>query len=244
MLTEDELARYKRQIAIFGEGGQAKLKKAKVFIAGVGGLGSAIVTYLAVAGVGKLRLVDHDVVALDNLNRQILHWDSDIGREKLASAAEKLRRMSADIEVETVPETISQDNAVDLVGDCALIVDAMDNFPARYALNRCALVKKIPFFHGAIYGFYGQATTVIPGKTACLRCIFPEVPPSVAPPVVGVTAAIIGCIQATEVLKYILGMGRLLENRLLMWDGLGCRMDEVPLQKNPECKDCSGLGVS
>jgi len=118
----------------------------------------------------------------------------------------------------------------------------MDNFPARYALNQSALGKKVPFFHGAVHGLYGQATTVIPGKTACLRCIFPEAPPSVSPPVVGVTPGVIGCIQATEVLKYIAGVGWLLENRLLMWDGLGCRMDEVPLERNPECQDCRELG--
>ncbi len=244
MLTKDELTRYKRQLAIFGEEGQTKLKKSKVFLAGAGGLGSVTATYLTVAGIGKLRIVDHDVVALENLNRQILHWDSDIGREKLKSAAEKLKGMNANIEVETVSETIDGNNIDDLVGDCDLIVDAMDNFPARYALNRSALSKRIPFFHGAVHGFYGQATTIIPGKTACLRCTFPEVPSAAAPPVVGVTPGIIGCIQATEVLKYITGMGRLLDNRLLMWDGLGCRMDEVPLQRNPECKDCRGLEVS
>jgi len=243
MLNEDELTRYKRQLAIFGEEGQAKLKKARVFIAGAGGLGSVTATYLTVAGIGKLRVVDNDVVALDNLNRQILYWDGDIGREKLKSAAEKLRRMNAEVTVETVSERIDHSNIDDLVSDCGLIVDAMDNFPARYALNRSALSKRIPFFHGAVHGFYGQATTIIPGKTSCLRCIFPEGPATAAPPVVGVTPGVIGCIQATEVLKYIVGMGQLLENRLLMWDGLGGRMDEVPLQRNSECKDCGDLEV-
>jgi molybdopterin/thiamine biosynthesis adenylyltransferase len=243
MLTKGELTRYKRQLAIFGEEGQTKLKKAKVFIAGVGGLGSVTAIYLTVAGIGKLRVVDHDIVALDNLNRQILHWDSDIGREKLKSAAEKLRRMNAEVTVEIITETIDHSNIDDLVGDCDLIVDAMDNFPARYALNRSALSKRIPFFHGAVHGFYGQATTIIPGKTACLRCIFPEAPAVAAPPVVGVTPGVIGCIQATEVLKYVVSIGQLLENRLLMWDGLGCRMDEVPLERNPECQDCGDLEV-
>ena len=244
MLTKDELTRYKRQLELFGRDGQTKLKEAKVFLAGAGGLGSVTATYLTVAGIGKLRIVDHDVVSLDNLNRQILHWDSDIGREKLKSAAEKLKGMNANIEVETISATIDHDNIDDLVNDCDLVVDAMDNFPARYALNQSALGKKVPFFHGAVHGLYGQATTVIPGKTACLRCIFPEAPPSVSPPVVGVTPGVIGCIQATEVLKYIAGVGWLLENRLLMWDGLGCRMDEVPLERNPECQYCSGLEVS
>ncbi len=242
MLTKDELKRYERQISIFGEDGQGKLKKAKVFIAGAGGLGSSISTYLTVAGIGKLRMVDNDIVALENLNRQILHWDNDIGKKKLESAAAKLKRMNPNVEVEVISETINKGNIDELVGDFDMIVDAMDNFAARYVLNKAALVKKIPLFHGAVHGFYGQATTIIPGKTACLRCIFPEAPPPTIPPVVGVTPGVIGCIQATEVIKYILGIGSLLENRLLMWDGLKAEMDEVPLEKNPRCEDCAGSG--
>lgn len=242
MLTKDELKRYERQISIFGEDGQEKLKKAKVFIAGAGGLGSSISTYLTVAGVGKLRMVDNDIVALENLNRQILHWDNDIGKKKLESAAVKLKRMNPNVEVEVISETINKGNIDELVGDFDMIVDAMDNFAARYVLNKAALVKKIPLFHGAVHGFYGQATTIIPGKTACLRCIFPEAPPPTIPPVVGVTPGVIGCIQATEVIKYILGIGGLLENRLLMWDGLKAEMDEVPLEKNPRCEDCGKEG--
>jgi molybdopterin/thiamine biosynthesis adenylyltransferase len=243
MLTEDELKRYERQISIFGKGGQGKLKKAKVFIAGAGGLGCSILTYLTVAGVGRLRVVDNDIVALENLNRQILHWDSDIGLKKLESAAAKLKRMNPNVETEVISETITRGNIDDLVGDSDMIVDAMDNFAARYVLNRAALVRKVPFFHGAVHGFYGQATTIIPGKTACLRCIFPQPPPSAVPPVVGVTPGIIGCIQATEVLKYVLDIGSLLENRLLMWDGLSGEMNELPVERNPRCEDC-GQGVT
>ena len=239
MLTKDEKKRYSRQISIFGEEGQTRLKKAKVFIAGAGGLGSVISTYLTVAGIGKLRIVDNDVVALENLNRQILHWDNDIGQEKLESAKEKLRKMNPNVEVEVISETINEATVDDLVGDFDLIVDAMDNFPARYVLNKTALKRKVPFFPGAVHGFYGQATTIIPGKTACLRCIFPNVPPPTPPPVVGVTPGVIGCIQATEVIRYVLGIGNLLENRLLMWDGLNAKMDELPLEKNPGCEDCS-----
>ena len=238
MLTKAEVERYRRQISIFGEEGQGELKKAKVFIAGAGGLGSSISTYLTVAGVGRLRVVDHDIVALGNLNRQILHWDSDIGKKKLESAEEKLRRMNPNIEVEIISETIDKSNVDELVGGFDVIVDAMDNFDARYVLNKTALTKKTPLFHGAVHGFYGQATTIIPGKTACLRCIFPEAPPPDVPPVIGVTPGIIGCIQATEVIKYVLGIGRLLENRLLVWDGLNSQIDEVPLAKNPGCEDC------
>jgi len=238
MLTKDELRRYKRQLSIFGEEGQRKLKEAKVFIAGAGGLGSSISMYLTVAGIGKLRMVDNDIVALENLNRQILHWDSDIGKIKLVSAEEKLKQMNPNVKLEVISETIDKGNADQLVGDCDLIVDALDNFASRYVLNKTALMKKIPFFHGAVHGFYGQATTIIPGRTACLRCVFPKAPPPKAPPVVGVAPGVIGCIQAGEVLKYILGIGSLLENRLLMWDGLKAEMDEVPLEKNPRCEDC------
>ena len=242
MLTKDEVKRYERQISIFGEEGQRKLKKAKVFIAGIGGLGSSILMYLTVAGIGKLRMVDNDIVALENLNRQILHWDNDIGKKKLESAEEKLKKMNSNVEVEVISETINKGNVDELVGDFDMIVDAMDNFAARYVLNKIALIKKIPFFHGAVHGFYGQATTIIPGKTACLRCMFPQAPPPTVPPVVGVTTGVIGCIQATEVIKYILGIGDLLENRLLMWDGLKAEMDEVSLEKNLRCEDCGKGG--
>ncbi|TET16579.1 MAG: HesA/MoeB/ThiF family protein [Dehalococcoidia bacterium] len=242
MLTKDEVKRYERQISIFGEEGQRKLKKAKVFIAGAGGLGSSISIYLTVAGIGKLRMVDNDIVALENLNRQILHRDNDIGKKKLESAEEKLKKMNSNVEVEVIFETINIGNIDELVGDFDMIVDAMDNFATRYVLNKTALMRKIPLFHGAVHGFYGQATTIIPGKTACLRCIFPEVPPPTVPPVVGVTPGVVGCIQATEVIKYILGIGDLLENRLLMWDGLNAVMDEVPLEKNPRCEDCGKEG--
>ena len=155
MLTSDELKRYKRQIGIFSKEGQRKLRKAKVFIAGAGGLGSSISVYLVVAGIGKLRMVDDDIVALENLNRQILHWDNDIGRKKLESAAEKLKRMNCNVEVETIAETMNEDNVDELIGDCDMIVDAMDNFAGRYVLNKAALIKKTPLFHGAVHGFYG-----------------------------------------------------------------------------------------
>jgi adenylyltransferase/sulfurtransferase len=238
MLTEDEIRRYDRQIRIFGEEGQNKLKRAKVFVGGIGGLGSPLLIYLTVAGIGKLRIVDKDVVALENLNRQILHWDNDIGWKKIESAEAKLKRINPNVEVEPISETITEDNADRLVADFDVIVDAIDNFATRYVLNKIALTKRIPFFHGAVHGFYGQATTIIPGKTACLRCIFPEAPPPMTSPIVGVAPGLISCVQATEVIKYILGMGGLLENRLLMWDGCNSEMSEIPLEKNRRCKDC------
>ena len=238
MLTENELKRYERQIRIFGADGQEKLKNAKVFVAGAGGLGSAISIYLAAAGIGRIRIVDHEKIELSNLNRQILHWDEDIGREKAASAEEKLKKINPDVSLEAISETIEENNVLELVDDFDLIVDAMDNFHTRYLLNRTAIVKNIPFFHGAINGLYGQATTIIPGKTACLRCIFPEPPPSMTFPVVGATCGVIGCIQVTEIVKYIVKMGSSLENRLLLWDGLNAKIDEIEIERNPSCEDC------
>jgi adenylyltransferase/sulfurtransferase len=238
MLTENELKRYERQIRVFGADGQERLKNAKVFVAGAGGLGSAISIYLAAAGIGRIRIVDHEKIELSNLNRQILHCDEDVGREKAASAEEKLKKINPDVSLEAISETIEENNVLELVDDFDLIVDAMDNFHTRYLLNRTAIVKNIPFFHGAINGLYGQATTIIPGKTACLRCIFPEPPPSMTFPVVGATCGVIGCIQVTEILKYIVKMGSSLENRLLLWDGLNAKIDEIEIERNPSCEDC------
>jgi adenylyltransferase/sulfurtransferase len=238
MLTERELDRYDRQIRLLGEDGQEKLKDAKVFIAGAGGLGCPISIYLAAAGVGKINLVDKDTVALSNLNRQILHWEKDVDREKAISAREKLKEINSDIKIEAKSETITEDNASDLVADADLIIDAMDNFPTRYLLNRTALEKGIPFVHGAINGFHGQATTVLPGESACLRCIFRDAPPPSVFPVLGVTPGIIGLIQASEAIKYIVGIGELLSGKLLLWDGLTSQTEIVLVDKNAHCQDC------
>ena len=161
---------------LFGDEGQERLKKAHIFIAGAGGLGSPVSLYLAVAGVGTITIVDMDVVDQTNLNRQILHFDRDIGRKKTASAREKLQEINPDITVNAIDVRIDETNAADLVGKADGIVDAMDNYPTRYLLNEVAIAKEIPFFHGGIYGFYGQATTIIPGTTPCLKCIFPKAP--------------------------------------------------------------------
>jgi len=239
-LTDSELERYDRQIILegFGEEGQKKLKKAKVFIAGAGGLGSPISIYLAVAGVGRIRIVDNDKVELSNLNRQILHWEKDINREKVDSAGEKLAKINPEVHIECVMETISEDNVLELVGDCDLIIDAMDNFPTRYILNKAAISKGIPFFHGAVRGFEGRVMTIIPGKTPCLKCLYPGAPPLEKFPVVGVAPGVIGCIQATEVIKYIVGIGKLLTGRLLIYDGSILKFTEVNVRRDPDCSHC------
>jgi molybdopterin/thiamine biosynthesis adenylyltransferase len=241
MLTPEELQRYDRQIMIygFGEAGQEKLKKARVFLAGAGGLGSPIAIYLAAAGIGTLRIADHDKVDLSNLNRQVLHGEEDIGKRKGDSAAEKLRKFNTRVKIETISETINESNILQLVGDADVIVDAMDNLPTRYLLNRTAVEKGIPLFHGAVYGFEGRAMTVLPGKTACLNCLYHGVTvPKEKFPVIGVTPAVIGCIQATEVIKYITGLGELLTDRLLNFDGLRMKFNEFKINRDPDCEVC------
>jgi len=237
-LSQRERDRYARQILFFGEEGQEKLKRSHIFIAGAGGLGSPVAIYLAVAGIGKITLVDKDVVDQSNLNRQILHFDQDIGRKKIESAREKLERINPDITINAIAATIDESNADTLIADADGIVDAMDNFPTRYLLNTISQKKGIPLFHGAIRGMYGQATTILPGSTPCFACIFPRAPPAEVFPVVGVTPGIIGSIQATEVIKYLTGSGDLLTNRLFVWDGLAAKAEEIIVEKNPCCEVC------
>lgn len=241
ILTADELERYDRQIMIedIGKHGQEKLKKARVFIAGAGGLGSPISLYLAAAGVGTIRIVDRDRVDFNNLNRQVLHRDDDIGEKKVDSALAKLAGLNPFIHIETAWEIITEQNVSDLVADADLVIDAMDNFPTRYLLNKAAIDRNIPFIHGAVSGFEGRVMTIIPGKTACLRCMFRGPIPEEKFPVVGVTPAVIGSIQATEAIKYIIGIGDLLENRLLMYNGLTMNFTEFKIKKNPNCDHCS-----
>ena len=240
MLTKDELERYDRQIMIqgIGEEGQEKLKRAKVFIAGVGGLGSPLAIYLAAAGVGKMRIVDHDKVELSNLNRQILHGDTDIGRKKVESAVKKLKKLNKSIDIEAIAETITGDNVSQMASDCDLIVDAMDNLPTRYLLNKTAIDLKKPFFHGAVYGFEGRAMTIIPDKSACLWCVYRGRVTKGKFPVIGVAPAVIGCIQATEVIKYITGIGELLTNRVLVYDGLNLEFSQFTVKRDPDCEHC------
>jgi adenylyltransferase/sulfurtransferase len=243
MLSREERERYDRQIMIggFGQEGQERLKRARVFVAGAGGLGCAAATYLTAAGVGMLRIVDGDRVELSNLNRQVLHWDEDIGRGKGDSAAEKLGRLNREVKIEAIEEMITEANISQLVAGFDLIVDAMDNLPDRYLLNKVALEKNIPFFHGAVYSFEGRAMTIIPGETACLRCVYRGVIPGEKFPVIGVTPAVIGCIQATEVIKYIVGIGQLLTNKLLVYDGLNMKFTEFKLKRDPACEHCGRL---
>ena len=240
--AEDD-KRYSRQVMMLGQEGQECLRQARVLVAGAGGLGSVIAFYLAAAGIGFIRLVDHDRVDASNLNRQILHWTGDVDRPKTVSAEEKLRALNPYVQVETQGGTLDERSAPDMTRDVGLIVDAMDNFPTRYLLNRAAVARAIPFFHGAVRGFYGQVTTILPGKSACLRCIFPEGPPRETFPIVGATCGVIGSIQVTEVIKYLTGKGNLLLNKLLIWDGLRGDIDGIDTFRNPDCSDCGQSSV-
>lgn len=238
VLNEKELQRYQRQMMIFDRVGQERLKQSKVFIAGAGGLGCPIALYLAAAGIGHISIVDKDIVDQTNLNRQVLHWEKDIERTKAQSIEEKLKEINPYINIVARNLTIDKENVIQLVKDADVIVDAMDNFETRYLLNLAALETGIPLVHGAIRGFDGQVTTIIPGKTACLNCIFPQAPPKEVFPVIGVAPGIIGLIQANEVIKCLLRIGEPLENRLLLWDGLNASIDIFTVKKRDKCKVC------
>jgi adenylyltransferase/sulfurtransferase len=243
-LSPEECSRYERQIGIheFGQGGQAKLKQAGVCICGAGGLGSPVAIYLAAAGVGRITLIDHDRVALGNLNRQILHGESDIGRFKVDSAKTTLDQFNSHVIVDTKSQVITPENAKELVAGHDVIVDAVDNLEIRYILNKAALDLNIPFIHGAVGGFEGRVMTILPGRSTCLRCLYrgPVQGPSTIP-VIGVTAAVVGSLQATEAIKAITGVGDLLTDRLLIYDGLKPAFNIFKLRKNPTCDHCSNF---
>ncbi len=239
-LTDYDLKRYHRQILIreFGETGQQKLKHATVFIAGAGGLGSPVATYLAVAGIGHLVIADMDVVDLSNLNRQILHWDENVDQYKVKSAECKLSAMNPSIRITPLQVKIDENNVYALTKGADLIIDAMDNYPTRYLLNKAAIAHNIPFIHASVWGLEGRITTIIPGKTPCLECIVPEAPPREVFPVLGATPGVIGTLQVTEAIKILTGIGEPLINRMLIYDGEYMEFHEVAIEPDPACPTC------
>ena len=237
--TEKEL--YSRQIMIFGEEGQEKLKSATVLVAGCGGLGSPIMHYLAVAGIGHIRLVDKDTVEQSNLNRQILHWHRDIGKSKSQSAEEKLAELNPNIELEAFNTEISAENIDELIQGADIIVDALDNYETRMLLNRAAIRQSVPLVHGAVNGFHGQLTTVIPGKTPCIECLIPEKPPKEVFPILGCTAGVVGTMQANEVIKYLLDEEGLHTGHIVMWDGKNGTLEKMRICRRPDCPECGHL---
>ena len=245
-LREDQIERYSRQIILpnVGGKGQEKLLNAKVLIIGAGGLGSPCALYLASAGIGKIGIVDSDKVELNNLQRQILHSTDNVGSQKVESAKKRLNSINPDVSVATYNIRLTSKNILDIIKDYDIIVDGSDNFPTRYLVNDACVLSKKPFSHGGIFRFDGQAITILPGESACYRCLFPEPPPPGLVPscqeagILGAVAGLIGVIQANEVLKYVLGIGDLLVGKLLVFNALDSSSRQVKVPKDPKCPVC------
>lgn len=240
-LTEADLARYNRQIMLpeIGEDGQKRLRQASVLVAGVGGLGSPVSIYLACAGIGRLTLVDFESVDISNLNRQTLHWEGDIGEKKVTSGAYKLRRLNSTVDVVPRLTRITAENVMDSLDGVHLVMDCLDNMETRFILNEACFRRGIPYVHGGVRGLMGEVTTMIPGQTPCLECVFPQRPERTDPfPILGATAALIASLQVMEAIKLIAGFGKPLMGRILYVDGKEMRFFSVGIKKNPECRIC------
>lgn len=222
----------------WGEETQDKLKNSTVFIAGAGGLGSPVSIYLAVAGIGKIRICDFDSPDWSNLNRQILHNHSRIGTNKAISALKTLEEMNPSIEVAAFTDKIIEENVDQLVGEADIILDCMDNFSTRYLLNESAIRKGIPLVYGSIWGMEGRLSFIHSPETPCLRCLFADAPPSEVFPVVGATPGVIGSLQALETIKYLTGIGKTLNGRLLVWDGNAMNFRVFRAPKDSDCLTC------
>ena len=246
MLTEDQIQRYSRHIILkeVGGKGQQKLLNGKVLIIGAGGLGAPIALYLAAAGVGTIGIADADVVDLSNLQRQVIHFTPDVGKPKVESAAEKMRAINPDVTVKTYQEWISAANIADMIAGYDFIIDGTDNFAAKFLINDACVLGGKPYSHGGILQFDGQTLTIMPGESACYRCVFPTPPPKDAIPtcsqagVIGVLPAVLGSLQATEAIKFLLGKGDLLTGRLLTYNALRMKFREVPIRRNQRCPVC------
>lgn len=243
-LTDNDRIRYSRQMLLpgWGEEAQERLKSSQVFIAGAGGLGSPVSTYLAVAGVGRISICDADRVELSNLNRQILHPDARIGEMKALSAARSLTASNPDVEVTAYTDYLDDGSVERVVGQPDVVVDCLDNFETRYLLNRYCLERGIPFVHGAVSGMIGQMTFISAPQTPCLRCIFPHAPPKEVFPVVGATPGVIGSIQALEVLKHVTGLGETMMGTLLIFEGEEMAFTPIKAKRSASCPDCGHLG--
>lgn len=245
-LNDHQIERYSRQIILpsLGGKGQEKLLSAKVLIVGAGGLGSPAALYLASAGIGKIGIVDSDKVELNNLQRQILHSTKDVGRAKVESAKARLSATNPEIEITPYDIRLTSANILDIIKEYDIIIDGSDNFPTRYLVNDASVLSAKPLSHGGIFRFDGQAMTILPGVSACYRCLFPEPPPAGLMPscqeagILGAVAGIIGTIQANEVLKYVLGIGDLLSGKLLVFSALDSSFRRVKVPKDPKCPVC------
>jgi sulfur-carrier protein adenylyltransferase/sulfurtransferase len=245
-LSNEEIARYSRHLIMpeVALEGQKQLKQARVLTIGAGGLGSPLAMYLAAAGIGTIGIVDFDVVDESNLQRQIIHGTSDLGRPKLQSAREKIEDINPNVNVETFGEPLSSENALEIFEDFDVIVDGTDNFPTRYLVNDASVLTGKPNVYGSIFRFEGQASVFWPDRGPCYRCLYPEPPPPGLVPscaeggVLGILPGVVGGIQATEALKILLGIGEPLVGRLLLYDALGMRFEELKLRRDPKCPLC------
>jgi len=246
MLTDEQIERYSRHIMLkeVGGKGQQRFFDSRVLIIGAGGLGAPIALYLAAAGIGTIGIADADDVDLSNLQRQVIHFTPDVGKPKVESAREKMQAINPDVKIRTYKEWISAANISDIIRDYDFVIDGTDNFAAKFLINDACVLSGIPYSHGGILQFDGQTMTVKPGESACYRCIFPEPPPKDAIPtcsqagVIGVLPGVLGTIQATEAIKFLLAKGDLLTNRLLTYNALRMKFREIPLKRNPACPVC------
>ncbi len=243
--TPAQVQRYSRHIIMpqVGSIGQRKLMDASALVVGAGGLGSPLAMYLAAAGVGKLGIVDFDIVEITNLQRQLLHNTADIGRPKVDSAADTINGINPEVDVVKIPVHLNSSNVMDIIKDYDFVIDGTDNFPTRYMINDAAVLSGKPVIHGSIFMFEGQATTFLPGQ-GCYRCLYPAPPPPGMVPscseagVLGVLPGIIGSTMAIETIKLVLGIGKPLVNRLLMFDALDMDSRTVKIRRDPECPIC------
>ena len=230
--------RYERQTPIIGQAGQTALEAASAAIIGLGGLGSPAATYMAAVGFGELILVDHDLVSLPDLNRQFVHRTDDVNLAKSESARNNLKELNPEVSLET-RELELDENTISALPETDLIVGSVDNFQARFLLNELAVERGIPYIHGAVEGFRGQLTTVIPGESPCLHCIFSEAPTNEdSPPVLGVAAGVIGTLMASEAIKYVAETGDLMAGKFLTVDLADNAFEVIKLERNPDCPTC------
>ena len=248
-LSKDQIQRYGRQLILpeIGVSGQQRLLNASVLIVGAGGLGSPAALYLAAAGVGRLGIIDPETVALSNLHRQILHDTGAVGRPKAESGARRLRALNPEITVEAVQATLGADNAEATLSGYDMILDGSDNFPTRYVVNDACVLLNKPFVHGGVIHTIGQAFTILPRRSACYRCVFPESPAAGTIPscqeagVLGAVAGVIGSVMAQEAIKMLAGIGQPLTDRLFVFDGAISRAREVPVRRQPDCAICGDI---
>lgn len=241
MLTSEELTRYSRQMLIpwLGAEAQERLKSSHVLVAGIGGLGCSSSLFLTSAGVGSITLVDFDTVGLSDLNRQVIYWHKDIGRKKVEVAAEGLSQLNPDVRIYPQDARISESNVYDLLGVAEIVVDGLDNLGARYILNSACIKKGIPYIYGSVLGLRGVMTVIIPGKTPCLRCIYPKERVQTGPlPVLGSAPAIIANLQVIEAIKILAKRGPSLAGRMVVFHGDTMKFITLELKKNEVCEVC------